>query len=156
MSVSAQTSRTQQRTMTYNQLASCPDMEREFVAIYERARAFTMTSLERMYGLYKAVEYIVRSEIAGDVVECGVWKGGSAMLCAMTLVQMGRTDRRLWLYDTYAGMTQPGDADVQYDGQHARARLEQSGLQRMSQWCAASLDEVRRNMAATGYPEEGI
>ncbi len=34
-----------------------------------------MTSKERMYALYKSVEYIVNAKISGDFVECGVWKG---------------------------------------------------------------------------------
>ena len=34
-----------------------------------------MTSKERMYALYKSVEYIIKNNIPGDFVECGVWRG---------------------------------------------------------------------------------
>ena len=37
------------------------DMEMDFVAIYERAQDFTMTSVERMYALYRAVRYVSES-----------------------------------------------------------------------------------------------
>ena len=45
--------------------------------IYEVCDPFTMTSIERMYGLYRAVRYVVDQDIPGDIVECGVWMGGS-------------------------------------------------------------------------------
>ena len=48
------------------------DMDEEFQAIYEKARPHTMTSIFRMYELFKAVQYLVRLKIPGDIVECGV------------------------------------------------------------------------------------
>jgi hypothetical protein len=140
------------RTMTYNQLSSCPDMEPAFVELYERCRPFTMTSLERMYGLWQAVNHIHRHRIPGDIIECGVWRGGSAMLAAATLVQLGDTSRHLWLYDTFSGMTDPTDHDRDYTGSHAAAALARSGHASFDQWCLAPLDDVRANMASTGYP----
>jgi O-methyltransferase len=57
----------------------------EFSNIYEKCQSYTMTSKERMYSLYKSVVYVVKNNIKGDFVECGVWKGGSSMLIAETL-----------------------------------------------------------------------
>jgi hypothetical protein len=45
-------------------------------------QAFTMTSLERLVGLSRAVDYLINNQVTGDIVECGVWKGGSMMLIA--------------------------------------------------------------------------
>lgn len=53
------------------------DFEPAFMALHERVKDFTMTSLERQYALSQAVEYIVKNNIEGDIVECGVWKGGA-------------------------------------------------------------------------------
>ena len=61
------------------------DLEPEFIGLYERCAAATMTSIERMYALYQAVRYVHAAAIPGDVVECGVWRGGSSMLAALTL-----------------------------------------------------------------------
>jgi hypothetical protein len=144
------------RTMTYNQLASCPDIEEAFLPIYQRAKPFTMTSLERMYALFKAVEYIVNHNIPGDLVECGVWKGGSAIICAEILKLLGATDRVLWLYDTFEGMPPAADVDVQYDDVSAADRLAASDAHDYSDWANAPLDEVRANLAATGYPTANL
>ncbi len=66
--------------------------------IIEKVRPFTMTSNERLYGLIEAVKYVIQNNISGDFVECGVWKGGSMMAIAETLVQLGVTNRQLYLY----------------------------------------------------------
>src|SRR3989344_5181107 len=62
--------------------------EKEFEEIYNACKAYTMTSPERMYALYKSVTYVIRAGIPGDFVECGVWRGGSAMLIVFTLLRL--------------------------------------------------------------------
>ncbi len=144
------------RTMGYNQLSSCPDMEPEFADLYHRIKPFTMTSLERVYGLYKAVEYVVRRGIPGDMVECGVWKGGSAMAIALTLKKLDASDRGIWLYDTFAGMTEPTERDVQYDGVTPHERMAQANLTSFAELGCVSVDEVEANIRSTGYPPERV
>src|SRR5690348_16508478 len=83
------------------------DATPEFLHIHERCNAFTMTSFERMLALHDAVRYVVANNIPGDLVECGVWRGGSAMNMALTLLSLGARDRDIHLFDTYAGMSEP-------------------------------------------------
>ena len=64
------------------------DMDKKFKNIHKECKNYTMTSIERMYTLYKAVEYVISSKISGDFVECGVWKGGSSMIMAKTLLNL--------------------------------------------------------------------
>lgn len=130
-----------------------PDFDPDFMEIYERCKTATMTSIERMYALYKAVEYIVDADIPGDFVECGVWRGGSVMLMAATLVAKGKTDRRIFLYDTFSGMAPPTAADLDYAGQSADHLLAATQNQKEELiWCLAPLDEVKKNLATIEYP----
>lgn len=112
---------------------------------------YTMTSRERLVSLIRAVHYVLDREIPGDIVECGVWRGGSMMTVARTLHRRGVTDRRLWLYDTFTGMTRPGDADVSAANQPALQTWE-----RQPGWCLAGLEEVRHNLDGTGYPAANL
>ena len=75
--------------------------------IFLKVKNYTMTSPERIFGLIEAVKYISKHSIEGDIVECGVWKGGSMMAIAETLLQMNDTKRNLYLYDTFEGMPAP-------------------------------------------------
>ena len=79
----------------------CSDRESVFIDIWNKVEPYTMISIERAYSLYLSVRYIIRSGIRGDFAECGVWKGGAAMLMALSKPRKsGRCRRnmcRMWL-----------------------------------------------------------
>lgn len=138
-------------------MSTFADLDPDFLPILKRCQPATMTSIERLYGLYKSVAYVSAARIPGDIVECGVWRGGSMMCAAMTLRQAEDTDRRLFLYDTFEGMVPPLLADVDVSGQPAAARLSMEQRSEDSRiWAYAPIETVHYNMASTGYPEERI
>jgi hypothetical protein len=126
-------------------------MDSEFGEIYLKCKDFTMTSKERMYGVYKAVEYIIKSGIKGDFVESGIWKGGSVMVMAYALLKFGETKRNIYLYDTYEGMSEPTKNDISVSGSSA-ARL----YKKEEKMTYAPLEEVKRNLFSTGYPKDKL
>jgi len=136
-------------------MASYADLDPAFLPIHDLCRPATMTSVERMYALYKAVEYVLAAGIPGDFVECGVWRGGSVMVMAATLVSMGCLDRRIWLYDTFAGMTPPTEHDVDVAGRDAGVLLTADPKSEDSfYWGIAPMDLVRANLAKVPYPAQ--
>lgn len=133
------------------------DLEPEFLALSERVDAYTMTSIERRYALWKAVGYVLDSEIEGDLVECGVWRGGSSMLIARMLTESGDDSRVLWLYDTFEGMSLPSEYDVDRKGR----RMVDTWHQHLGQeddeiFAFSPLEEVGENMASTGFPADRV
>src|SRR5258708_33109610 len=50
---------------------------------------YTMTSLERRYHRLEALRYVVRHQLNGAIVECGVWRGGTVILIANARMQRG-------------------------------------------------------------------
>ncbi len=129
----------------------------EMQDVYNLSKDYTMTSKERMYALYKAVEYVAKNNIPGDFVECGVWKGGSSMLIALTLQKFGINNRKIWMYDTYEGMSEPTEKDADITGNSAEKLLKEASKEKQdSVWCYSSLDEVKANMRLTNYPEHCI
>lgn len=125
--------------------------------VLERVAPYTMTSVARRMALVDAVEYVVKAGVPGDFVECGVWRGGSMMAVALTLLRLGVTDRDLWLYDTFEGMPEPTEHDVGPDGHAAKAEFELRKVgSDSSDWCRSGIDEVRENLAGTGYPTDRI
>ena len=127
-----------------------------FVDVYSKCRAFTMTQLEDMHALYQAVRYVARRGIPGDFVECGVWKGGSAMLMARTLLHHGAAGRGLFLYDTYEGMPPPTGKDIDVYGKAAADLMGRWPREANTIWAYVPLEEVRRNLASAGYPAADI
>jgi O-methyltransferase len=123
--------------------------------IYEQVKPYTMTSVEKVITLVRSVQYLLNNHIGGDFVECGVWRGGSMMTVALTLRAMGQTDRELYLYDTFTGMSDPSEVDKRYDGFAAAEMMAVQGAGARV-FCKASLEDVQANLSSTGYPPERI
>src|SRR5690606_14659798 len=119
-------------------------------AIIEKSLPFTMTGKDRLISLIRAIDYLVDAKISGDMIECGVWKGGSMMAVAYQLLKHNDI-RDLYLYDTFEGMTLPGDEDVSVDKISAGTLYEAK-----PDWCKATIEEVERNLANTQYPMSKI
>jgi O-methyltransferase len=119
---------------------------------------FTMTSLERRYHLLHSVRHVVKHRVPGAIVECGVWRGGSMMLVAKALIDCGDTSRDLYLYDTFEGMPPPMKADRDFSGRSAEERLRagETAKAESGVWAIACLEEVKRNLASVGYPNEKL
>jgi predicted O-methyltransferase YrrM len=116
-----------------------------------------MTTPERIHALVEAVAYIERRAVEGAMVECGVWMGGSAMAMALAMLHHGQTDRDIYLYDTFAGMSAPTSADVSVYGEPAGVKFAASrSTDGASDWCRAPLDEVRTNVLSTDYPADRV
>jgi O-methyltransferase len=75
------------------------------------------------------------------------------MLAAHTLLSLGQRERELYLYDTFAGMSEPSDRDVAFDGYDAQANWSRLKAQKDSDVLAyADLNTVTANLGSTGYP----
>jgi len=114
-------------------------------------RPCTMVSPERLYAFIEATRHVVRHDIPGAIVECGVWKGGAAMASIVTMQSMGKTDRDFYLYDTYEGMCEPTGHDRDFKGQPADSIFEEQRIDgRGSTWCRAEIEAVKRSVLWTG------
>lgn len=133
------------------------DLDEVFFDIYHKCQNYTMTSIQRMYSLYKATEYVVNFNIPGDIVECGVWKGGSSMLTASTLSKMGNIEKHIYLYDTYEGMAEPTGKDIE-TGSNAMVwkTWKHHQKENLNKWCYVPLEEVKVNMFSTEYPQDKL
>lgn len=117
-----------------------------------RVAPFTMLGPEKLFALIQAVRYVVRHAVPGDLVECGVWRGGAVMAAVLTLVQLGVRDRRIFLYDTFSGMPPPSAADRRPDVDPRELFERRRTGPESSDWCRAGVEEVRRNLASLPYP----
>jgi hypothetical protein len=130
--------------------------EPDITRIADKVRPYTMTSPARLAALCDAISHVVRHRIPGAFVECGVWKGGSSMAAALRLIQLGQPDRAFYLFDTFTGMTTPGGVDRSATTGLSAGSMLKSAPARSKLLALAPIDEVRNNMATTGYPAELI
>lgn len=131
------------------------DYDDEAKDIIRAVKPYSMTSPERLNAFILATRHIARHDIPGDIVECGVWRGGSMQACARTLLSVGETERDLYLFDTYEGMTPPTAEDLRRDGRPARELLDAQGKDRPI-WAVASLEDVKAGFENIPYPKERV
>ena len=140
--------------LSQNQLNVLSEIDKE---ILDKVSPYTMTSPERVLALINAIRDLQKSSIHGDFVECGVWKGGSMLAAALTLDSLNNHDRDLYLFDTFSGMTQPTEEDVDISGVEAVDLLDQEERSEESNiWCLAGLAVVKKTMGMSCYPEKQI
>jgi O-methyltransferase len=124
--------------------------------IIERTGPYTKTPSVRVVALCSSIDYVVRHDIPGAIVECGLWRGGSLMAAALRLVDLGVTDRPLYGFDTFAGMTSP----TVEDGEFQMKRWRKEGVPREQRpenlAPGTSLEGVRDLLGRTAFPEQRI
>lgn len=130
-----------------------PDFGPEEIDIVRQVRPWTATSAERIYSLIQAVRYVSANAIEGAIVECGVWKGGSMAAVAKTLLQAQDLKRDLYLFDTFEGMSEPSEKDIDYSGKHAADVMQDDPSSRGDD---APLELVSSVLLETGYPRERV
>jgi hypothetical protein len=96
--------------------AVLPDMarrvehDRQFARDFHRVSPDADYTAERKFNLDQLFKLVRR--LPGDVAECGVYKGASAFFLARHLVEE-KLDKLLWLFDSFEGLSSPGDQDDQ-------------------------------------------
>ena len=131
------------------------DFNETDIDIIKKVQPFTRTSSERIYALSNAIRYIVNNQIPGDIVECGVWKGGSMMAAMLTLIDLGKADQNIYLFDTFEGMTEPSKKDISIEGKIALNVFTEK-QENEEKWECSSLNEVKSAVYSTGYNQEKI
>lgn len=131
-------------------ISSYHDIPDHIQTIRQQVAAYTMTSAERIFTLCEATEYIVGRNIPGGIVECGVWRGGSAMAAALTLQRMG-AKRHLHLFDTFEGMPPTTDRDRVIGTEQPAEDLRQEAIAKAGNYIAVGAEDVEANLRSIGY-----
>jgi hypothetical protein len=130
--------------------------------IVERAVPYSMVGVARLLAVIDAVRYCVTRELPGAFVECGVWRGGTVLAMVLALQQLGSSDREIYLYDTFEGMTEPTERDTSPFDPPALETWRQAQNEHRQPWQELfdpeSFNEgaVRSLLVQTGYPPERL
>ena len=73
-----------------------------FMELYSKVRPYTLIDVYRLYELYLLTKSVEMLE--GDILEVGVWKGGSSAVIGTA--NKTNTKSKLWLADTFKGVPQ--------------------------------------------------
>ena len=116
--------------------------------LMQKVKNFTLTNDERIWLIIQAVKVLNQNNINGDIVECGVWKGGNLILFG-DLCRKYSLDKTIFGYDTYEVMTEPTSHDVNFYEKSAKKNLEKYKNQKKhknSFWVANDIDDTKKNI----------
>ena len=111
--------------------------------IIATCRQYSMISTERFNNNIDSVLHIESKNIPGDIVEIGVWKGGSILSMMLAHERVPHMHRKFHLYDTFEGMTPATALDVDHNNNDAEKLMLREPFIR----CISSLDEVKANIS---------
>jgi len=108
---------------------------------------YTMVTNKNLMALYRLVQQVNKMDLPGDIVECGVWNGGSAAIMGLAARQFvnKQNSRVLWLFDSFQGLPRPTEKD---------GNLERDNY--FEGWCKGDINKVRQVFAKLGITPEVV
>ena len=124
---------------------------------YVEENELTSCSRARTCATIQACRYAVENDIAGDFVECGVWRGGQALLAAWMFKQMG-SEKKVWLYDTFEGFVNVERISMDYNiaVKDIEAHNEHIDMTFHSEESKNSLENVKANFEKAGLLSDNV
>lgn len=110
---------------------------------------YTMTGRRRLDNVQFCVEDVLARGVPGDLIETGVWRGGSTILMRALLKQHGVADRIVWCADSFEGLPVPTAIDVKTQGDNSADMSDVDYL-------AVSLEQVKANFARFGLLDDQV
>jgi O-methyltransferase len=103
---------------------------------------YTMVPSNKLINLYNLVQKVDSLGLRGDIVECGVWNGGSAAVMGVACIDNKNPHgRTMWLFDSFEGLPQPGERD---------GSKEKKGY--FEGYCRGDVQNVHRIFVKLGIP----
>jgi O-methyltransferase len=110
------------------------------------ANAETMTGIKRLDNLQYCVAEVIKNKVEGDLIETGVWRGGSTIFMKALLKAAHDQKRVVWVADSFEGLPKP---DAKYAADKNDRLYTYKEL-------AIPLAEVRRNFEKYGLLDEKV
>tara|TARA_B110001452_G_scaffold223922_1_gene197304 strand:- start:66 stop:821 length:756 start_codon:yes stop_codon:yes gene_type:complete len=127
--------------------AEITDEERKIIEVSDN---YSMTGTIRMWALLQSIKNVIQNKIEGDIVECGVWKGGNLIL-SQKYLNSRNNKKEIYGFDTFGGMTEPEEVDVDYRSIPASDMhlLHKKKDDKENGWAFCSLADVNKNLNDT-------
>jgi hypothetical protein len=146
------------KTLTANIYADEPDLDDafnflpEFIRHYIRGHAHTMVPIARLDNVQQCVEEVLANAVPGDLIETGVWRGGTTIFMRGILKAYEEQDRRVWVADSFEGLPEP---DARRHPAEARAHHSKTMVEEYKRF-AVSSHAVRKNFERYGLLDDRV
>jgi len=124
------------------------EMTEKETEIVKKIQPFTMCKTANHWAIIQSLKHIKKNNIKGDLVECGVYKGGNIILYKKIIDQIS-IKKKIFAYDTFEGMAKPGEHDKDLKDINALETFKKYESSKV-RWCYSNIDEVKENINKFG------
>lgn len=125
---------------TLPHIVEMSEKEREIIKI---AKKYSMSTEIRMWALINSIKKVNYEKIEGDIVECGIWKGGNIILINKILKDI-KLKKKIYCYDTFEGMIPTDEIDKEISsGRSASQVIKDDEYYK----CESLLNETKKNIS---------
>lgn len=117
---------------------------RDFKAHYMEGAAHAMVPLVRLDNVQHCVTEVLRNGVEGDLIEAGVWRGGTSIFMRGILKAYDVTDRTLWVADSFEGLPEPDPERFPKEAKAVQGKTIAEDYKNF----AASFETVHKNFRA--------
>jgi hypothetical protein len=105
------------------------------------AVAHTMIGFDSLDNVKYCVEDVIANDVPGDIIETGVWRGGTTIFMRAILKAHGVGDRTVWVADSFEGLPPPDEQTYPHDA---------GDISHTAKELAISLERVQANFEKYG------
>ncbi len=109
--------------------------------------ADTMIGLKRLNNVQMCVTDVIRRGVPGDLIETGVWRGGSTIFMRAILKALGDQNRTVWVADSFEGLPKPDTGTYGADARDNHHLFDELRI---------SLEQVKANFAKYGLLDQQV
>ncbi|HEY0744939.1 MAG TPA: TylF/MycF family methyltransferase [Chryseosolibacter sp.] len=113
-----------------------PDRKKRLVGADWPSYADTMIGLARLQNIRFCVTDTIKNQVAGDLIETGVWRGGATIFMRAILKAYNVHDKNVWVADSFEGLPKPNEEKYVHD--KGDKHFTEDALK-------VSLEDVKRN-----------
>jgi O-methyltransferase len=95
------------RNWTIAKIVTVPDLESRRIGTDWPLTAESMIGLKRMNQFHDSLDTVRTENIAGDIVETGIWRGGAVIFAASYLSIYNINDKKVFGCDSFEGLPEP-------------------------------------------------
>ena len=92
--------------LTGSKLLEGKEKEKRMVGLDQPVDALTMVGDVRLANLRWCIETVINEKINGDIIECGVWRGGACIYAKAVLNELG-SQKKVFVADSFNGFPEP-------------------------------------------------
>ncbi|MEZ5168060.1 MAG: TylF/MycF/NovP-related O-methyltransferase [Acidimicrobiales bacterium] len=126
-----------------------PDREKRLTGHDTPVHAETMIGLRRLESVIELTARVLESNVPGDLVETGVWRGGTIAAMRGVLAAYDDPDRVVWACDSFMGLPAP---DLERYPADARSVVDGATNAELS----VSVEQVRANISRYGLLDDRV